>query len=552
MTRCAARPVMTLALVASLVFAACGSDAAVESIRSESTPTDSDVPSTVDDPVTSGGGDSTSVPPDTVAGAEVPTEIGAAVIEEERVALLAMPPEDREAYLGELSMKFERELAAISGLEAELGGPEATDVALRNAWGPIVAEARAIDTSKPIGFRRAPDSPSIAEGLFGGLMLVLIGAEGLVEASNDMKPEQPFGSRTAGSATLEGSIDEALLTFEPEPITDKGVTTKLRTQTIVLPCPDAEGRVSAFATIDVSATAGSKGQNGTLEVTFDGQVDDNAALASSEIGWRMQWADFGGGKGEFIDLSGNFGGTGGVTVNRTGGTVTADLVNSAAILGALFGYMIGDKLGTAAKKGWESGRCVRIDVAVSPGPKDLQPSSESTITAQPRSKIDGSAVGGTVSARISAGGATVEPNVSPADATLTYVAPDQPNQSGTVALESRSKRGVGKAEIVFETGSAAFLIVGGLDDWQVSQVVCDVMVPFQLSSSIGTMELSGGLSGTYVFNGIFEAHYEGTYQITLPPGPGLSGSMIGFGSGTVLGNPGSGTENYVLTPAEPC
>jgi hypothetical protein len=155
---------------------------------------------------------------------------------------------------------------------------------------------------------------------------------------------------------------------------------------------------------------------------------------------------------------------------------------------------------------------------------------------------------------LTAGGVSVDPNASPvpADATMTYVAPDQPNQSGTVSLEARSKRGVAKAQIVFETGGAAYLIVGGLQDWQVSQVVCDVMKPFELTSSIGSMQLSGGLSGTYDFKGMFNSHYTGTYSITLPPGPDQPGSMIGAGSGSVAGQAGSGSENYVLTPADPC
>ena len=91
-------------------------------------------------------------------------------------------------------------------------------------------------------------------------------------------------------------------------------------------------------------------------------------------------------------------------------------------------------------------------------------------------------------------------------------------------------------------------IVGGLQEWQVDQVVCDIMQPFTLTGAIGSMVLSGGLAGTYVFDGMFESHYEGTYQVTLPDGPSKPGTMVGGCSGTVAGQAGPGSETYALTP----
>jgi hypothetical protein len=46
--------------------------------------------------------------------------------------------------------------------------------------------------------------------------------------------------------------------------------------------------------------------------------------------------------------------------------------------------------------------------------------------------------------------------------------------------------------------------------------------------------------------------HEGTYVITLPDGPGGSGSMVGTSSGTTAGVAGSGSEQYTLTPLESC
>ena len=173
--------------------------------------------------------------------------------------------------------------------------------------------------------------------------------------------------------------------------------------------------------------------------------------------------------------------------------------------------------------------------------------------AEPRSKVDGSPTGGNVTATLSAGGASVEPNGSPvpADANSTYTAPDELDKTGTVSYESRSKRGVGLAAVTFSTSKpAAYQIAGGLEDWQVDQVVCDVMVPFTLTSpGVGVAEFSGGLSGTYTATGVFNFQYAGTYQITLSDGLGSPGTMIGTSGGSIADQAGSGSENYVLTPA---
>lgn len=101
---------------------------------------------------------------------------------------------------------------------------------------------------------------------------------------------------------------------------------------------------------------------------------------------------------------------------------------------------------------------------------------------------------------------------------------------------------------------APYQIVGGLDDWQTNTKVCDIMKPFTLTSSIGiSMQLSGGLSGTYNYSGgPFNAHGSGTYTISLPDGAGKPGTMTGQGAGSAADRTGSGIEKYTLTPIEPC
>jgi hypothetical protein len=104
---------------------------------------------------------------------------------------------------------------------------------------------------------------------------------------------------------------------------------------------------------------------------------------------------------------------------------------------------------------------------------------------------------------------------------------------------------------------AAYVIAGGLDDFQVNQMVCDIMEPFELSGGGITMTFTGGLAGSYSYSGgPFNATGSGTYTISLPNGPSEPGSMVGNGTGSVdtpLGSfEASGTETYSLAPVEPC
>ena len=48
---------------------------------------------------------------------------------------------------------------------------------------------------------------------------------------------------------------------------------------------------------------------------------------------------------------------------------------------------------------------------------------------------------------------SVDPSSTPipVDAEFEYGAPDEPNKTGTVSLEARSKRGIGRVDIKFDT-----------------------------------------------------------------------------------------------------
>jgi len=478
-------------------------------------------------------------------------------------AVWALPAADRDAALAAAGLDLQVAIGEVSGLSDAVGGPEALREALAASAAPIIEQAPATaNVPMVFGLRSTPaPAPTIGEGMFAGAMVVALGTEGSVTSTNTLKDGESGTSEflPPGDTQLQvtASRQSATMTMETTH-TDpaSGVTTKLAVKSVVAPCPGPDGTFDATATVDVAATKGSVGQTGTIDVTLRGVVDDNAALASSETDWRMQFAQFGGAPGGYVDISHSTGA--GTTVNRTGGTVTADIVNTATSSGALYAAIIGHFLEEAAKAGWESGRCVRLDVTPSAGPKGLQPSTLVSMIAAPRSRIDGTPTGGNVTAHLSAGALSVEPDGSPvpADANMNYTAPDEPNRSGTVLFEARSRRGVAKAEITFETSPpAAFTIVGGLDDFQVNQAVCDVMAPFSLSGGGITANYSGGLSGVYDYTGPFGASGSGTYTISIPEGGG-PGTMTGSGTGQVVTPLGvfsnSGTEQFTLTPLTDC
>ena len=486
-------------------------------------------------------------------------EVDAEVLTAYAADFAMLTVEQQEAAAAELSLRTELELAEASGLNAAGTDPETTATALSAASAHVLEQATAAadeisTTNEPQGLRSpmaaTPAPPGVdgagvaVVGLFLGYMALGLTTSVIADASN--KFEAGDSNVYDSNGTVAGaSVDEVNVEISYKGKQDD-VDVEFTTGAAIQPCPAPDGTFTIDALIDVKASKNGAGQNAAIAgVVF---------LVYQNIENNVQWADFAGGKGQFVDftMSGPNGAGTSFVGNRSGGNVTDAFVKYAATLAVLIGLMTATRLLETAETAWKSGRCVKLNVTPSAGPDGLSPSQVVNVLAEPRSKVDGQPTGGNVTATLSAGGASVEPNGSPvpADADSNYTAPDEQDKTGTVSYESRSRRGVGKAEVTFSTSKpAAYQVVGGLEDWQVDQVVCDVTQPFTLTSpGIGTAEFSGGLSGTYVATGIFDFRYEGTYQITLSDGLGSPGSMIASSSGTIAGQAGSGSENYVLTP----
>src|SRR5688500_1710453 len=202
-----------------------------------------------------------------------------------------------------------------------------------------------------------------------------------------------------------------------------------------------------------------------------------------------------------------------------------------------------------AENTWLNGGCTKIEA---PSPGAVAPSSTTSIPVTVRHRFDGSEVPSKLNAALS-GETSVDPTtLAKTKGTLTYTAPGETGKRATITLTATSRRGRATLDLTASTGGGSYQIVGGLDDWQTNTAVCDIMKPFQLTGGGITMELSGGLSGTYSYTGPFNSHGTGTYTISLPDGLGKPGSMTGGGEGSAGGFTNTGTEKYTLTPIAPC
>jgi hypothetical protein len=571
------------ALAIALIGPACGGgdgDGSVTASSSApSSPLPTDVPATTADPA-----GTSSTAPASSDGAQIPPLLDGGVVGGAALAAVlageneldqraldafaaefaALPLDRQEAIVSDLSLRVELAAAEVSGLEAAAGDRAAAETALAGAFGQVRSQSDAAAASvslvgEPAGFRHgfaaaaAPSSGAVAAvGLFMGYMALATFGKVVTEQSNGWSAGQTDVHEGDG-IVFGASVDEvnAELRFTGK---QDGVDVDFTAGAVIHPCPNPDGSFQLQALIDVKASKGGAGQNARMELRVDGTLDDNAELASKNVENHTQWSDFANSSGQFIDFT--MTGPNGVEssrMNRTGGRVTDEFASAAALLSTLIGLLIATQLVDATEQAWKSGRCVDLKVTPSAGPAGLEPSQVVDVLAQPRSKVDGAPTGGMVTATLTAGASSVEPDGSPvpADANSTYTAAPEQDEQGTVSYESRSRRGVGKASITFTTNKpAAYLVVGGLEDWQVNMVVCDVTKPFTLESpGVGVAEFSGGLSGSYSATGVFNFSYAGTYEITLENGLGTPGGMIATSGGQIAGEAGSGSEVYVLTPA---
>lgn len=323
-------------------------------------------------------------------------------------------------------------------------------------------------------------------------------------------------------------------------------------------CPNAEGQLPF--TIKVRLGAESGGAVFTRDVTamVRAVVNDDAKIESYTMDLVQGTRQVKDGVAVYVET--------GVTMKYDGSNhtesnfqvirhsqqATAGNAEPLSVAGLEAAFATGLTALRIAEHTWLSGGCTKIEA---PSPGSVSPASTTSIPVTVRHRFDGSEVPSKLDAALS-GGQSVDPtSLAKTSGTLTYTAPNEAGKSATIALTATSRRGRATLDLSASTGGAAYQIVGGLDDWQTDTEVCDIMKPFTLTGGGITMQVSGGLSGTYTYTGPFNANGTGTYTISLPDGVGKPGTMTGSGPGEITGDKvykGSGTEKYTLTPIEPC
>jgi hypothetical protein len=445
----------------------------------------------------------------------------------------AMDPAALESVVRTLGASVERKLMTLSGLEEELGGAAAADAAFAELNAAMTSATQRF-TSQPNFGRFAANVPGADEAAMGGLvfgtmMIVQLGTGAAVGATNDLKAGDPSSETAASddgaagnsSYTVSGSTDKAKLDVGVE-TTKAGLKGTLTTVITVAPCPDPTGRFTATTKMSasVSRAGGATGWKLAVEATVTGRVGDDAQLVTSDMDMRTQAARFESRKGMFLDLNLTFGQVAGsfdvtgVTINRMNSTVTEDFAREQTKLSTAMALVAKEKSLEAAKKGWESGRCVKLVPTTTPAKRTgLEPSSTVTILAAPRSKVDGLPTGGTVQAT-RAGQGSVDPADTkvPADATFVYTAPGEKDQKGAVFLESRSKRGVGKAELYFDTKAGGYAVDQpfGSPGGRIHGSICSLDKPFTLDLEIPAVQMTGTFSFTPAGDSQGSWRYAGT------------------------------------------
>ena len=526
------------------------------------------------------------------SGASAPASGAAPFTQAEFEAFKAEGPEQAARKMAPYDYWLHYRLMEASGMVDALGGEDRAVTALK-ALG-IAYEERAKVFAKddvpklvPASFDGTGVDAGFAglgmggfAGLIGGSMMSGVASQVSDEQLRDIASRGPIKFDGAnGSAKLQigedGSIDQTM-EFPVEEV--EGIDGKVKVTMKMKACPDPQGKVDIDLEIESRMNvSGQPGTGGAIKSTlhYSRYLDDDAHLISGdgagESDLNIDISSTGKGGDKHVNVSQRWGrdGTGSSHSNAESGYSffrPEEVRHTQEMLDSVSQYMsmIAEMMlrGAGSQAPWESGHCVKLDVRANPEKRTgAKPNTAYTLFAEPRAKSDGAPTRGTVKATLS-GEHMLNPRDKkvPADAKFDYQNPEKKDQSASIDFEARSKRGVGKATLQFDTKKKGYRVTGGGGD-PVNQVVCAIDKPFVLNGKLFGVEFSGGLNGSYKFvrtPNIPGLSWKGTgsYSILFPNGEDKPGTMTTNGGGTVTAGSQSrttqGGEQFTLTPVEDC
>jgi hypothetical protein len=499
----------------------------------------------------------------------------AAAVKAEFARLQAQGPQALPRQATRLEYPLTRGLMKAGGLDAALGGEARADAALRALYASYELKSAALAAALPTLFDKhsgggggygSGGDAGVAGTAASTALAGIQGAAGEQAWERGQEEGHRSGSDTvetpSGTATVDWDESGYTTTTTFEGHLPEGLTGKVTTRVKSVACPDAQGKVEVeFESISDLGAGGGSAQTKVSSKLVE-HLDDDANLIDDDMDSDVH-VEQSTGAGSRVDVTDTLSTSRnemGATVNGRSHGVTDEDVQLAQGLAKVGRFAAMSAL-DAARKAWESGKCVDLQVRSDPTKrKGARPNTAYTLYAEPRAKVDGMPTRGTVKATLNGGNRLNPTGKVKADATFDYANPEKKEQSASIDFEARSRRGVGKATLDFDTRKSGYRVSGGGGD-PVDQVVCAIDKPFVLNGKLFGVEFSGGLSGSYRFvrtpniPGLsWKAH--GSYAIVFPNGEDKPGTMTTSGGGTTTAGSQSrttnGGEQFTLTPVEDC
>lgn len=479
-------------------------------------------------------------------------------------------------------------LMQATGIEKELGGEEKAVAALKALGEEYERRMRAMQIEYPKMIKTAFTGEGMSSGFVGmgmGSFLGLLGGGLSSAVVGNMSDAELAELNQKGGLKFDGSGGKAAFTFDKDgsmtqtmefEVNEHGMNGKMKMTSKMTACPDPDGKVTVDIDVDSQMSVkGKPGTGGYVHSTFkyERYLDDDAHLIDTADGGaasnhikmggfeNFQSQSFEvttgrerGGKPIFVEHAES-----GYSIFQMDEVQKAlELIKATDFLQTIVAESMLRGMLTSSGSPWEGGRCIDLKVTSDPGKrKGVRPSTAFDLEAIPRVKSDGAAAGGTVTATLN-GGSTLQPASGKvkADAKYGYTGPEKKNETASIDFESRSKRGVGKASLAFDTKTGRpYHMEGGAGDFHGVGTACDLEQPFTVTGGGNTVSFvpSSRDGGKYTYAGSmagFGVHGYGTY--TVKYADDVAVSIVAKGPGTVetpIGpQTGEGTEIYTLTP----